>query len=93
MDGRYDSLPGVVKKNRDTVGRPDSNRYSGKIRDEGIIPFEIFPSGVGPGDYSYPGPVYLMTLENGIRKDRIPTGGKSFDTRSQWINEKILKHN
>jgi hypothetical protein len=93
MDGRYDTFPGVVEENRNTIGRPDPNRYSGKIRDEGIITFEIFPSHIRPRDYSDPGPMYLMTLDNGIRKDRIPTGGKSFDTRTQWINEKILKHN
>jgi len=28
-----------------------------------------------------------------IREDGIPTGGKSFNTRAQWIIENILKHN
>ena len=93
MDGRNGTFPGVVEENRDTVGRPNSNRYSGKIRNEGIITFEIFPSDIRPGDYSDPRPVFLMTFDNGLRKGRISTGGKCFDTRAQWINEKILKHN
>ena len=34
-----------------------------------------------------------MALDDVIREDGIPTGGKSFNTRAQWIIENILKHN
>ena len=87
MYGRYYSFPGVVYEYWNTVGRSYSYRYARKIRNQGIISFEIFPCHIRPVYDSDPRPVYLVALNDGIREDGISSGGKSFYTRAQRIVE------
>ncbi len=91
MYGRYYTFPRVGKEYRDTIGRSYSYSHSRKICNHGIITFEIFPSDIRPVYDSYPRPVYLMALDDGIREDGIPSGGKSFYTRAKRIVKKVLK--
>ena len=85
MYGRYYTFSRVVEENRNTVGRSYPYRYARKIRNQGIISFEIFPCHIRPVYDSDPRPVYLMALNYGIRKGRISSGSKSFYTRAERI--------
>ena len=92
VDGSYDTVLWVVQENRNTVGRSHPYRYARKIRNQGIITFKIFPGHIRPIDNSDPRSVYLMSLNDRIGQYGIPSGGKSFHTRTEIIIEKVLIH-
>ena len=82
MYGRYYTFPRVGKENRNTVGCPDSYRNAWKIRYKSIVALEFLSGCFRPVYDSDPRPMYLMALDDWIREDGIPSGGKSFYTRA-----------
>ena len=72
MDGCYHALDGIIKEYRNTVRRPYSYGYTGKLTDKRIVPFQVRSRQVRSVYDCDPVSVHLMSLDDRVRQDRIP---------------------
>ena len=85
MNGGYDAVSRVAEKDGDAVGRPYSYRNARKMGNKSIVALQFVPGCVRPFYDSDVRTVHLSALNDRIRKDGFPPGGKSIYARAKRI--------
>ena len=80
MNGRDHTVPGIADKDRHTVGRSDSDCNPGQFRNKSVVSLQVFPRQIRPVYDCDLGTVYLVPLDDGIRKDGIAARRKGLDS-------------